>query len=529
MRRTARQPPDLAHAATPRRGRTSSSSRSTRSAADYLAKYRPASLERLASRGIVARGLIPPFPSKTFPSHYTIATGLYPGHHGILSNTFYDPALDHWFRVKDTARVRDGRWYGGVPIWVAAQREGVRSSVYFWPGSEGVVAGERPTYWSSYRASVPDSQRVDESIARLRLPAAERPHLVMIYLTDVDDTTHHYGPDTPHTAAAVASLDRALTRLLDSLHALPQRDSVNVVVLSDHGMSATVRRSRCSRSARCSRRRGSTRRACEMGDNGPVMSLWFRGDTALARRTLAALAHLPHARAYARGATPARWHLDANARAGDVLVVGRASATSSRRARAIACSIRGNHGWDPTYRADARHLRRRGPADPRRGNDPRVRERERLSLPRRAARPRAMRRASMAISACSHRICARHTERRTSRRHAAVCSLPFVSRDAGPTHPEREGAHMSERNKPHNGRDSAGNFRVKQVDLDDVQADPEGERHRPRRRAHGGAVADTGALAGERAAEIGERIEENRENVKKLARAATIRCGAEPA
>jgi endoglucanase len=313
---------------------------------DYLAKYRPASLEKLAARGIVARGLVPPFPSKTFPSHYTIATGLYPGHHGILSNTFYDPALERWFRVKDTGSVRDGRWYGGVPIWVAAQREGVRSSIYFWPGSEGVVAGERPTFWSSYHASVPDSQRIDESIARLRLPAAERPHLVMIYLTDVDDTTHHYGPDTPHTADAVASLDRALTRLLDSLHALPQRDSVNVVVLSDHGMyEATQSRMLALRPVLAAAGIDTTR--VEMGDNGPVMSLWFHGDSALARRTLAALAHQPHARAYARGATPARWHLDANARAGDVLVVGELGYQLAKSADDRVIDA-GNHGWDPT-------------------------------------------------------------------------------------------------------------------------------------------------------------------------------------
>jgi len=311
---------------------------------DYLTKYRPASLERLAKRGIVARGLVPPFPSKTFPSHYTIATGLYPGHHGIVSNTFYDPAMERWFRLKDSSS-RDGRWYGGVPIWVAAQREGVRSSVYFWPGSEGAVAGERPTYWSSYRASVPDSQRIDESIARLRLPAAERPHLEMIYLTDVDDTTHHYGPDTPHTANAVASIDRALTRLLDSLHALPQRDSVNVVVLSAHGMYEVSQDKTLPLRPLLAAAGIDTTRV-EMGDNGPVMSLWFHGDSSLARRALAALARVPHIRAYARGATPARWHLDGSARAGDVLVVADLGYLIARSATDRVLDP-GNHGWDP--------------------------------------------------------------------------------------------------------------------------------------------------------------------------------------
>jgi endoglucanase len=313
---------------------------------DYLAKYKPASLERLAKRGIVARGLVPPFPSKTFPSHYTIATGLYPGHHGITSNVFYDPALDRWFRIRDTGSVRDPRWWGGVPLWVAAQREGVRSSVYFWPGSEAEVAGERPTYWSSYRATVPDSQRIDESIARLRLPAAERPHLEMIYLTDVDDTTHHYGPDTPHTANAVASIDRALTRLLDSLQALPQRDSVNVVVVSDHGMyGVSQERMLPLRPLLAAGGLDTTR--IEMGDNGPVMSLWFRGDSSDARRALAALARVPHLRAYARGATPARWHLEGNARAGDVLVVADLGYVVARSA-GDRLMEQGTHGWDPS-------------------------------------------------------------------------------------------------------------------------------------------------------------------------------------
>jgi len=228
---------------------------------------------------------------------------------------------------------------------VAAQREGVRSSIYFWPGSEGIVAGERPTYWSSYHASVPDSQRIDESIARLRLPGAERPHLEMIYLTDVDDTTHHYGPDTPHTANAVASLDRALTRLLDSLHALPQRDSVNVVVVSDHGMYG-VSQERMIPLRPLFASAGIDTTQIEFGDNGPVMSLWFRGDSTLARRTLAALAHVPHIRAYARGETPAHWHLDANARAGDVLVVGE---LGYLLARSVSDRVLdpGNHGWDP--------------------------------------------------------------------------------------------------------------------------------------------------------------------------------------
>jgi Type I phosphodiesterase / nucleotide pyrophosphatase len=312
---------------------------------DFIERYRPASIERLASRGIAARALIPPFPSKTFPSHYTIATGVYPGHHGILSNTFYDPTLGGWFRVKDSTTVRDGRWYGGTPIWVAAEREGVHTAVYFWPGSEGAVQGVRPSAWRNYRASLPDSVRVDESVAQLTLPAARRPHLVMLYLTDVDDTTHRHGPDSPRTAVAVASIDRALTRLLDGVARLPIGDSVNVVVLSDHGMRenppAQILPLRSMLAAA-----GIDTTRVQMGDNGPVMSLWFGGDSALARRALGVLeSGLSHARVYARGATPARWHVDGSVRGGDVLVVAEPGYIVAKSAGDRVID-RGTHGWD---------------------------------------------------------------------------------------------------------------------------------------------------------------------------------------
>jgi predicted AlkP superfamily pyrophosphatase or phosphodiesterase len=271
---------------------------------------------------------------------------LYPGHHGILSNTFYDPAFGKWFRVKDTATVRDGRWYGGTPIWVAAEREGVQTSVYFWPGSESAVQGVRPTAWWNYLASIPDSVRVDASLAQLRRSAAHRPHLVMLYLTDVDDTTHKHGPDTPHTAAAIASVDRALTRLLDGLASLPIGDSVNVIVLSDHGMEASPQEKMLPLRPMLAAA-GIDTTHVQMGDNGPVMPLWFGGDSALARRALEVLeVGLTHARAYSKNNAPGRWHMNGNERAGEVFVVGDPGYVVAKGAGDRVLD-RGTHGWDP--------------------------------------------------------------------------------------------------------------------------------------------------------------------------------------
>src|SRR5512146_2425067 len=127
--------------------------------ADYLDRPEAARLRGLAAQGVRARWLTPVFPSKTFPNHYSIVTGLYPEHHGIVSNTILDPETGRWFRIADRHAVRDASWWGGEPIWVTAVKQGLRSATFFWPGSEAAIEGVRPTYWERYDARVPDAER----------------------------------------------------------------------------------------------------------------------------------------------------------------------------------------------------------------------------------------------------------------------------------------------------------------------------------------------------------------------------------
>ena len=128
---------------------------------DYLDRGLTPTLDSLARSGIRARGLIPVQPSKTFPSHYSIVTGLHAGEHGIVANTFYDPEQQTWYSPADRAAVEDGSWYRGEPIWVTAQRHGLRTGTMFWPGSEADVGGVRPTYWKRFDDAMPDQARVD--------------------------------------------------------------------------------------------------------------------------------------------------------------------------------------------------------------------------------------------------------------------------------------------------------------------------------------------------------------------------------
>jgi predicted AlkP superfamily pyrophosphatase or phosphodiesterase len=202
---------------------------------DYVEKYGAKEIKALGAAGAGApEGMLPSYPSLTFPNHYTLVTGLYPEHHGIVNNNFYDPARKQFYSYKDASTETDGSWYGGTPLWVLAEKQGMRSACFFWPGSEAEIAGGRPTYYLHFDDHYPDEKRIDQVIAWLRLPAEQRPHLITLYYSNVDHAGHMYGPDSPETAAAVAHVDGLmgeLHRQLDKL-GLP----IDLVVVSDHGM-----------------------------------------------------------------------------------------------------------------------------------------------------------------------------------------------------------------------------------------------------------------------------------------------------
>jgi predicted AlkP superfamily pyrophosphatase or phosphodiesterase len=203
---------------------------------DLADKYHATNLRALRMRGVAAAAMMPSFPSVTFPNHYSLATGLYPAHHGLVDNTFYDPKKGKGYRISDRAAVTDSSWYGGTPIWVLAEQQKMLSASFFWVGSEAAVDGIRPTYYYLFNDRIALDTRLQAVKGWLTLPEAQRPHLILFYLSQVDHAEHLYGPDSKETEAAVHLVDDCvgkMTRIVDSLH-LP----VNYVFVSDHGMAA---------------------------------------------------------------------------------------------------------------------------------------------------------------------------------------------------------------------------------------------------------------------------------------------------
>jgi predicted AlkP superfamily pyrophosphatase or phosphodiesterase len=205
---------------------------------DYTGRAEAPHVNEIARRGVRAERLIPSFPTLTFPNHYTIVTGLRPARHGIVGNTMVDPTYPERFTMSSET-AKDARWWNGEPLWVTAERQGRRSATMFWPGSEAAVGGVRPTYWTPYDETVPNSDRVAQVLAWLDRPAGERPVFVSLYFEEVDTTGHHFGPDSPEVMGAVARLDQALGELVEGVRRLGLEDRTHYVLVSDHGM-ATV-------------------------------------------------------------------------------------------------------------------------------------------------------------------------------------------------------------------------------------------------------------------------------------------------
>lgn len=311
---------------------------------DYLDRPEAANLRALAARGVRAQRLIPVFPSKTFPNHYSIVTGLTAEEHGIVANVIRDPALG-LFTLRDTSAQSESRWWGGEPIWVTAELQGRRAASASWPGSEAEIKGVRPTWWARYSHDEPHESKIRKVLRWLALPSDSAPAIITAYFHDVDGAGHTFGPDAPETNRAIAMVDRSIGAIVEGIAELGLTDQVNVIIVSDHGMTAT-----------------SAERvivlddfidltSVDIVDWTPVAAIAPRaGD---AERVYQAL-HGKHPRlqVYRKGEVPARWHFNAHPRITEIVAVADEGWTIASRATVASWRARdwtqgGAHGYDP--------------------------------------------------------------------------------------------------------------------------------------------------------------------------------------
>jgi predicted AlkP superfamily pyrophosphatase or phosphodiesterase len=204
---------------------------------EYLDRNVTPNFDRFIQNGTRAEYLIPVFPTKTFPTHWTIATGLYTENHGIIANSFYDYELEARFSYGPQGGPNDERWWGGEPIWVTAEKQGKTAATFFWPGSEASINGVRPTRWMDYDGSVPDSVRIDSVMTWLDPEGDIRADFSTLYFSFVDSRGHAYGPNSPEVDDAVKEMDGLLGYLLDQIDEVGLSEDLNIILVSDHGMA----------------------------------------------------------------------------------------------------------------------------------------------------------------------------------------------------------------------------------------------------------------------------------------------------
>ncbi len=276
---------------------------------DYLSRGELPALARVQREGTRAEKLVPVFPSITFPSHVSMATGAHVDRHGIVANAFRD-------RVRGAFRYgNDASWIEAEPIWVTAERQGVRSAVYFWVGSETDWHGTGASYRKTpFDPEVSEDTKVDQILAWLDLPPAERPRLVLSWWHGADGPGHRFGPDSPRIAQAMRGQDAALARLLAGLDARDAWPDTTLLIVSDHGMAKVDDPVDLLAPLR---EKGI---AAELEPSNGVAHLWLADPTRRAE-TVALLAALPGVQAFPGDAVPASLRYEFPSRMGDVVAV----------------------------------------------------------------------------------------------------------------------------------------------------------------------------------------------------------------
>mgnify|MGYP001247971169 FL=1 len=281
---------------------------------DYLDWYETPNMDRFMDDGVRAQGLIPVFVSKTFPNHYSIATGLYAENHGLIGNHFYDSILDDEYSLSDRTKVEDPNFYEGEPIWVTAEKNNIQTASYFWVGSEAPIKETYPTRWKRYDHDFPFNSRIDSVVAWLSMPKPKRPRLCLLYFHEPDHTGHETGPKSNETAMMVTKMDSLFGILISQLEELPIASKLNILVVSDHGMTEISSERTIDLSNHIDMNK------VKQEGSGPY-SLLYDMDKNEIKNIVQQLNESPKITAYSKMDIPDRYHFKNHYRIKDVLVV----------------------------------------------------------------------------------------------------------------------------------------------------------------------------------------------------------------
>ncbi|MEQ8238245.1 MAG: ectonucleotide pyrophosphatase/phosphodiesterase [Cyclobacteriaceae bacterium] len=299
---------------------------------DYIKKYSAKNLEQMKAEGASTVKMFPSFPSKTFPNHYSIVTGMLPANHGLVSNEFYSRSKRKKYAIRNKKEVQDSSWYGGVPLWSLAEQQGMLSASYFWVGSEANILGARPTYYKTYNGAVSNADRVKGVLDWLDLPKEKRPHFITLYFSIIDDYGHRYGPESDKMFEAVGQIDSLMGVLRKGIE--ETKLPVFLAVTSDHGMSEISRGVILSE-------------LVDLGNSEVYYStptMIYTESKEETQRIFEVLDTVTLFKTYKREDLPQHWKYNNSDRVGDILIVNEAPLIILAKPSKVSG---GTHGFDP--------------------------------------------------------------------------------------------------------------------------------------------------------------------------------------
>lgn len=308
---------------------------------DYFDKVETPNFDRLIANGSKADGLRTSYPSKTFPNHISIVTGNYPSNHGIISNYFYDADFDEYFYIgAGSTAAQDGKWIDAEPIWVTIEKQAKRAMIMFWPMSDAEIMGIRPSKYYVYNEDPTNLDRMDQILSWLLHTGNARPSFLASYFSVVDHNGHEYGPDTNETIEAIVEVDQAIGHLINGLEAQNILNEVNIMIVSDHGMTETP-----------SSKYINIADYLDLNDvitvgRGPFMEI--RPKNGNVDEIYQSLVGIEHTQVFKKGETPEDFHYGNNNRIEPILLL--ADEQWSIVTPGYSTSL-GSHGYDPNYRS----------------------------------------------------------------------------------------------------------------------------------------------------------------------------------
>jgi len=305
---------------------------------DYTEKYSPSFLKNFKKQGASLKSLRPSFPTTTFPNHLSIATGRYPMNHGIISNKFYNPELKRHYSIRDAKSVANSDFYHSLPIWGLAEKQGLKTAPYFWPGSASHIQGIKPSYYLKYDQKSSHETRITAVEEWFKLPEKIRPHLVTLYFHDVDAAGHGHGPNSDKVKKAIDKVDASIEKLL--LHIEKLNLPINVIITSDHGM-AELNPKQTETILKTNEQKKLIADFSVQG-NGYLVSFRKKKDIELTAFLTLANENASHYTCYTQSTIPKKFNYTNNPSIGDIVCLADRGWSISARVPRVS---KGGHGW----------------------------------------------------------------------------------------------------------------------------------------------------------------------------------------